>query len=378
MSPPHFDAVSDRPPPPWGKGRPGQESLSRCCAGAIWMLAALAAATSACAADRDPGTQATGETGATTRVLVLGGLSLDAQGAYARNMRDWMNRFVALMRKQQVPVANITVLGETPTNAQPPVLESTLINVRAAFEKLSRDLRPRDQFVLFMVGYGATTEPVAKFCLPGPDLNGNELARMLDELATTNLVVINCASGGAEFLESYARPGRVVLSAAGRTGQGAETVFAEFLLFGYESGKADLNGDGRITILEAFNWAARECVDWYRRQLPGVAVTGRESCRIFQKLYQGSRLTYDAANSKPDAPDGLPDVKPAYRAHDLLYKMPENRLPCEMPSLEDMGVSSNAVTVEVRTNPLLRVVISGQPGEEGAAAARTILGRPPL
>ena len=342
---------------------------------ACLLLLACVAATAACHASTPaPLPESVEGKAGTTHILVLGSLTLDPEGPYARNMRDWMNRFVALMRKEGVPLENITILAETAdTEAQPPVAVGTLVNVRAAFERLAETVGPRDQFILFIVGYGTTTEPVAKLCLPGPDLTGPELARKLDELPTTQIVILNFAAGGAEFLPDYTRPGRVVVSAAGKMGQGAQTVLAEFLLWGYESGQADANGDGRITVLEAFNWSSSWCTDWYRRQLPGVIVTGKDSCRIFQKLYEGTDLKYDAANSKPNAPDGRPVFAKARRTEYLFFSCPQNRLPSEMATLEDQGDYTEAVSVEVAAE---RVLVEVIPGEQGDVAAKTRLGHP--
>ena len=309
----------------------------------------------------------------TTRVLVLGGLSGDARGAYARNMRDWIKRFVALMQWAKVPAGNITVLAEAADPAaKPPVGRSTLVNVRAAFERIAKEIGPRDQFVLFLVGHGTVTEPVGKLCLPGPDLNADELAKRLDGLLTRQVVVVNCASGAAEFLSKVARPGRVVVSATGEPGEGIQTYFAEFFLLGYETRKADRSGDGRITVLEAFNWAAAECVDWYHRQL-GVklklpkgskvqylSVRGKETCRLFKKFYEGTNLKLHESSQ----PDEL-DSDPAGGG--------KGRETTELASLEDRGEPTKAAVHWVRNE---HVHLEGKPGQQGHVAAATVLGSP--
>jgi len=310
----------------------------------------------------------------TTRVLVLGGLSGDPRGAYARNMRDWMSRFVKLMLWEKVPLEQITVLAEAADpGARPPHGESTLANVREAFGKIAEAVGPHDQFVLLMVGHGTVTEPVGKLCLPGPDLNADELAKMLDGLLTRDVVVLNCASGGAELLEKCARPGRVIVSAAGVAGEGIQTYFAEFLLLGYETRKADMDGDGKITVLEAFNWSAAECVDWYHQQaavkMPDAQkgskeqylnVFGTEACRLFKKFYEGTNLKLNAAGSRPDQPDGEP-------------LRGEGRETMELASLEDRGEPAKAAVHWVRNQ---HVFLEGRAGQQGEVAAKTILGRP--
>jgi len=340
----------------------------------LFLLAGLARAGGAPAANEPP---------PTAHVLVLGGLSGDPKGAYARNMRDWMSRFAALMLAEKVPASQITILGETPVpQAKPPVGESTLANVRAAFEKIAKDVRPQDQFVLFIVGHGTVTEPVGKLCLPGSDLNANELAKMLDGLLTRNVILINCASGGAEVLSKCARPGRVVISAAGVQGEGIQTYFAEFFLLGYETRKADRNGDGKTTLLEAFNCAAAECVDWYHRQsgfkptdeekrakVRTLNVYGKETCRLFLKFYEGTKMRLNPEDSRPNDPDADPSELAA--SHAMKGSVREST---ELASIEDQGEPTKAAMHWVRGE---HVFLAGQPGQQGEVAARTFLGHPP-
>ena len=347
---------------------------------ALPLAAALLAVAVATVAMSPAAAPAADEPPATARVLIIGGLSAEPQGPYARNMRDWMARFAALMRKQGVAAGHITVLAETAdANATSPVAQSTLANVKAAFETVGRDIRPQDQFVLFLVGQGTVTEPVGKLCLPGPDLNADELARLLDGLLTRNIAVINCASGGAEMLSKCARPGRVIVSASGVAGEGVQTYFAEFFLLGYETARADRDGDGKIDLLEAFNWSAAECVDWYHRQaglkMPEGAkrtreqllnVYGREACRLFRKFHEGTNLKLNAEGSRPDEPDAAPS--------ELAGSMKgEPRETTELASLEDRGEPSAAAVHWVRNQ---HVFLTGQADQQGATAARTILGRP--
>jgi hypothetical protein len=318
--------------------------------------------------------------------MVLSGLSGDPKGAYARNMRDWAGRFVALMLREKVPAGNIAVLAEAADPAAtPPAAKGDLAGVRSAFEALSARIRPQDQFVLFIVGHGAVTEPVGKICLPGPDLNANELAKLLDGLLTRNVVVINCASGGAEVLAKCARPGRVIVSAAGAMGQGVQTYFAEFFLMGCETRQADKDGDGKITVLEAFNWSAGACVDWYHRQsgvkskleeakrtrdrLQLVNVYGKETARLFRKFYEGTNVKLNEEGSRLDDPDA--DMSDGSALADTMKG--DGRETMETASIEDRGEPAKAALHWVDSQ---HVVLTGKAGEEGETAAKTFLGHP--
>ena len=318
---------------------------------------------------------------ACSRALVLGTQTVAPGGVYARNMNDWTSRFVKVLEKQaHVPLENIRVLAEREApKAKPPVRKSTLVNVRDAFEKLKRELRPTDQFILFIVGHGSVTDPVGKLCLPGADLKATELADLLDELPTRRIVIVNCASGGAEFLEKYSRPGRVVVSACGITGQGNQTYFAEFFLLACERKKADTNGDGVVTVLEVFNRAAHQCINWYHRQykvkkeegepaLPReVIVRTAEARRLFRKFYDGItdlRMVVPAGGD-----DEEESAEPNFEGIDDL---PSRRESGEHASLEDRGENTGALHWHNNKHH----VLTGEPGQQGEVAARTVMGSP--
>jgi len=320
---------------------------------------------------------------ACAQVLILGSQTVDPDGPYARNMHDWMSRFVKVLTVQgSVPAANVRVLAaaESP-DAEPPVAKSTLENVRAAFEKLGRELRSKDQFILFIVGHGTVTEPVGKLCLPGRDLKATELADLLDALPTRKVVVINCASGGAEFLEKYSRRGRVVVSACGVTGEGNQTYFAEFFLLACETKQADANGDGVITVLEAFNRAAHRCINWYHRQykiakeegedpLPReIEVRTKEARRIFRKFYGGVK---EVRMVEPT--DGDDEEEGKDPDSENLEDLASRRESGEHAALEDRGENTGALHWLGNKHQIL----SGKPGEQGEIAARTVLGSPGL
>jgi len=321
----------------------------------------------------------------TARALILSSENVGPDDAYARNVRDWSARFVAyLTQRAALPADRVRVLAESAdAQAKPPAAECTLANVQAAFAALGRELTPQDQFVLVLLGYGSVTDPVAKLCLKGADLKATTLAEMLDALPTRKVIILNFAGGGAEFLEKYARPGRVVVSACGKNGQGGRAYFAEFFLAALETGKADADGDGTITLLETFNESARRCINWYHRQVkipppknlppdapPGprqVEVRTKEARRLFQKFYAG---VGDLEMITP-AQDEDDDVDPAISG---LVDLQLRREATEHASLEDRVETSGALDWwENKHHPL-----TGKPGEPGALAARTVLGSPTL
>ncbi|MHC4717055.1 MAG: hypothetical protein ACYS5V_08810, partial [Planctomycetota bacterium] len=232
--------------------------------------------------------------------VILAGLG--GSEAYSRNLSDWTKRFGAvLVGKCGLKPADVVVLAEAAdAKATPPRRKSTRESVRAAIKEVGGRLGPLDQFILFLAGHGQINEPTGKLCLPGRDLDGEELSEMLDLLPTRNVVMINTASGGAEFIDDCAADDRVLITGAGAGNDGTAAYFAEFLIRGYETGGADADKDKTIDLYEAYAYAARETANFYHRQYlvsdtrrnpedPLVwMVRGKETRKIWKRLYAGT------------------------------------------------------------------------------------------
>lgn len=340
------------------------------------------------------------ETG-TTRAVLVAGIGGSAQ--YSRLLLDWTNRFHAVLTKHcGVPAENIVVLTETEDpKATPPRQKSTIENVRAAMEAAAKALRPRDQFVLLLAGHGQINEEFGKLCLPGPDLKATELGDMLDALPAERLIIINAASGGAEFLKSYLRPGRVILTASGYETEGTQTYFAEFFLQGFETGRADANGDKAIDMLEAYVYAARETANFYHRQhlveRPDLGrdvkpdpnkvywlVRGKETRATWRRLYEGTdnvlarpqKERDDAGKEVDNLPadlDSEPDFTPKFGRFDKHWAY--RRLLAEHARLDDTPKPQNALFLW-KPYEFAEVPKDPKPGETGFLARQTVLGKP--
>jgi len=354
------------------------------------LLAILALATPAVA----------GEPGAARAVLIAG---LGGSEQYSRVLLDWVTRFHAVLTRQcGVRPDHIVVLTETEDpNATPPRQKATAENIRAAMAHTAKLLRPKDQFVLFLAGHGQVNEEAGKLCLPGPDLKAPELGDLVDALPTENIAIINAASGGAAFLKSYLRPGRVILTAAGYETEGTQAYFAESLLRGFETGQADANQDKAVDLLEAYVFAARETANFYHRQYlverPDLGrdakptagklywlVRGKDTRAVWKRLYAGTDNLLarpqpqrnDEGKVVDDLPadlDAEPDPVPKFGRFDKHWAF--RRLLAEHARLDDTGVAKNGFFLW-KPYEFEKVPTDLKAGQTGHLARRTVLGRP--
>ncbi len=140
-------------------------------------------------------------------------------------------------------------------------------NIRLLFQNLRSRLTPTDRFILVLIGHGSFDGTFGKLNLPGPDLSDADFADLIESLPTRQVVVINTSSASGSFLQKLAGPGRTIITATRSGLERNATHFAEFWLQALaQKENADLNKDGRLSVLESFVFARDQLVRWYEEQ----------------------------------------------------------------------------------------------------------------
>jgi hypothetical protein len=201
-----------------------------------------------------------------THLLVVAGLGGDP------HFRD-------LFHEQAVALASAaeTQLGLAPENVQcltekperePSTIDerSTLDNLTAVFEVLSARVRPGERVFVVLIGHGSFRSGEGRFNLPGPDLTPAGLAGLLDRLGDREVVVVSTASASGAFAEPLAGPRRVIVTATKGGQERNQTVFGEHFVTALTGQGADVDKDGRVSVLEAFDYAKHEVERFYESE----------------------------------------------------------------------------------------------------------------
>ena len=147
---------------------------------------------------------------------------------------------------------------------------STREGVVEAFGKLA-GAGADDLVFVVLIGHGTFDGKVAKFNLPGPDMTAADFEPLLARLASRRIVFVNTASASGPFVEALSRPGRTIVTAT-RTGREQfATIFGGYFVDALTSDVADTDKNGRVSVLEAFEYARREVEVAYERQ--GILLT---------------------------------------------------------------------------------------------------------
>jgi len=313
--------------------------------------------------------------GACHALIIVG---LPAAPVYARRYRDWADRFrTHLTESARVPVKNTQVLFAD---------EATGDAIREALRGLAGKVKPKDQFVLILIGHGEVADLMPTMLLRGPDLSARDLADAADLIEARNQVVLNFLGNAGDCLRFFAKQNRVNIAATSPT-EVNESVLAEFFLRGLESRRADGEGapdgdakDGTITLLEAYNWATRQTVLWIARQKAtsrGWKLDGKESVQVFKRLCTGKRdepaaRSLDPRSNASKEDEAIP-LRPVDGKIDGFWR--GRRVITEHAVLEDCGQESGVSALrEKGYSP----IAAAKEGEPGSLASRVVLGRAEL
>lgn len=198
-----------------------------------------------------------------TRVLIVSGAA--GSDEYAERQRAWRQALVTqLTTRARVPAARIIVLAEQADAGYQP---ATAANLRQAIATIRQSQAAADTLLVVLFGHGTFDGVDAKFNLVGPDLTAQEWRALLDGLPG-RLVFVQTASASFPFLAALAAPNRVVMTATDSPQQKYDTVFGEYFVeaFTADAEGADLDTDGRISMWEAFAFAADSAKRHYQQR----------------------------------------------------------------------------------------------------------------
>jgi hypothetical protein len=222
---------------------------------ALLALAMLAALGSASVAGAQPG----------SHLLVIVGLGGDLENS--DRFHQWASTIVDAARgRYGLASESVVYLGEDPAR-DPKRLggRSTREAIAAAVDRVARTARPGDTVFIVLIGHGASATGGARFNLPGPDLTAAEYASLLNRFAGQTAVFVNTASSSGGFVQALSGRNRVIVTATTSDGERNQTRFGEFFAEAFTADGADGDKDGRVSALEAFNWARTRVADSYKR-----------------------------------------------------------------------------------------------------------------
>ena len=131
-------------------------------------------------------------------------------------------------------------------------------SIRREFKSLAERVTAQDAVSVVLIGHGTYDGEEYRFNIPGPDITGTELQRLLGTLQAREQLIVNTTSASGATADKWARPGRVLITATKSGGERTATRFAEYWAEALKDAKADSNKDEVVTAGEAFAYASEQ------------------------------------------------------------------------------------------------------------------------
>ena len=203
--------------------------------------------------------------GAQTYLVIVSGIG--GEPVYQERFLVWASALADAAR-DRLGIANdhITVLGEQPERNPRIRDRSTRANVEAVFTDLASRVEPAARIVIVLIGHGSAVGGDARINLPGPDMRAEDYAALLAGFPTQEIVLVNLASASGDWIAPLSGDRRVVVTATRSGTERDESLFGGYFVAALTAEDADTDKDGRVSILEAFEYAKAEVARVYERQ----------------------------------------------------------------------------------------------------------------
>lgn len=224
---------------------------------------------------------------AAVHVMVVSGLGGDAQ--YAA-------RFAA--QAAQVAQASISVTGDAQRVHQLSGDAATAAALEQQLNTLAGALHSGDQLIVVLIGHASFDGSEYRYNLPGPDLTGTRLTKLLDGFAAgvPQLVVVATSASGA-LIKPLQHGGRVVITATKSGAERNATRYGAQWVRALTTDEADRDKDGTVTAQEAHDYAERQVSDSFKADAALAtehAVLQGEGAARFAVALLGAKALYAA------------------------------------------------------------------------------------
>jgi hypothetical protein len=199
-------------------------------------------------------------------LLVVG---LPGQDTYTERFHEWSTTIRnAAVDRLNLAERNVIWLADDPAAPAGHIRDrATVATMRAAVTDIANRAGPSDRVLVVLIGHGTAGGAAgARFNLSGPDLSPTDLDLMLDELAPRPVAVVHTASASGDFVPELSTEGRTVITATRSGREATETWFAGFFAEALAGDGSDLDKDGRISLLEAFEFSRREVARYFEEK----------------------------------------------------------------------------------------------------------------
>ncbi|NQT01440.1 MAG: hypothetical protein HQ580_05430 [Planctomycetes bacterium] len=200
-----------------------------------------------------------------TYALIICGINKDPKERFAKN-KAVINLRSFFLNNAKIKPARLSVLVADKSFIGRGSKTSNAENLKKTIKSLSATVQSEDRFIFYYVGQANIVAGKLRLNLPGQDITHEQLAEWINQIrASSMLLVLDCPGAGMA-VKALTGQGRIVIGAC-TAEQHYSTQFSEYFVPSLLDSKSDTDGDGKVSILEAFTFSTKQLDDWYFRQL---------------------------------------------------------------------------------------------------------------
>jgi hypothetical protein len=136
--------------------------------------------------------------------------------------------------------------------------------IQKTFDQVKQQVKPQDTFLLFLIGHGSFDTDY-KLNILGADFTGAEYSKLIDALNPARSIIVNSSTSSGGMFDSMKGKTRVLI-ASSRSGEKEDPVFYEYFLNGLKGAAADEDKDKKVSVWEAFKYAAAAVDRFYKEK----------------------------------------------------------------------------------------------------------------
>jgi hypothetical protein len=191
---------------------------------------------------------------ASTYYVAVAGLG--GEPDYDSQFTKWASELQHELEKNGPDVHVTTLAGSAATRAA----------VQQTLSRLAGEIKPDDEFALFLIGHGTFDGSDYKFNLPGPDISASELAALLNRLPANKQLVVNMTSCSGASIPALARKGRILITATKSGTEKNATVFPRYWIDALHDPAADTDKNGTLSTLEVYRYTAQKTAAYFESE----------------------------------------------------------------------------------------------------------------
>ena len=197
-------------------------------------------------------------------LLIVVGLSGDPE--HGELFQKWGTALAEASAKVGVTQDRLVYLADTKEPAGRINGRATREEIDKALAGFAKAAASEDVVYIVLFGHGSFDGQSARFNLPGPDITAAEFNTMIRRVPARNVVFVNTSSSSGPFVEALSAQGRTIITATRSGAEQFTTLFGGYFVEAFSSDMADADKNGRISMLEAFQYAKAEVARAYERE----------------------------------------------------------------------------------------------------------------